>query len=438
MPNLKGRLRRWKGLWYLYQQKREENKDSRIFAWEGLLAAMVLNLGTAFTSMYGTRLGANSTEIGLLASLPQLLAMFFLIPGTLLAGRSRHTRRFVEIYALLTGIFYGLAFLAPVVKSIAILLLILASSMGNAFLNLYNSTWQSYFSNTIELDKRNRYYSERTTVTFVAATLVLLLSGLVLGSTQDPEKRLLLYQLCYLLTLVLGVIQYFVIRRMPTAEVSPSGTRVKDLVEAAKKLFGDKNFRRFYAIIILFHAGWYYGWTLFFLNEVHYVGADESWIGYIFVTQNIVQILTMRYWTRVSEHKGPEKALIAGMIGLVTNPFLSAVASYLPEGLKLPGLLLLNLIMAASFGGWQLALLQCTLKEMPKENSRINLALFNSSVLAANAITQMLSVSVYEALGSDHRAMTISLSISGGLRLIATILYIIHVKQQSKLAKNAA
>lgn len=143
---LKKKIRRWQGLLLLWSERRKDNADLAIFAYEGLFQALMLNLATAFTNMYATRLGATATEIGLISSGPQFFAMLLLIPASLLASRSENSRRPVEISALLTGAFYGLAASAPFMGPAAIPVLILFISLGNALQNVYNSVWQNYFS----------------------------------------------------------------------------------------------------------------------------------------------------------------------------------------------------------------------------------------------------------------------------------------------------
>lgn len=416
---------------YLHaREARAQDPDLSLFMWEGLLSAMVLNLATGFTSMYATRLGANATQIGLLASFPQLLAMLVLIPGMMLAGRAANSRSPVALAALATGIFYGLGLFAPMGSVLSIAILILATALGNAALNLYTSTWQSYFSAAVRVSARNRVYSARTTATFVAATLVTLIAGLILGKASSDSQRLLLYQICYFLALVSGLVQFGILQKLPSSQGRKSGTTFSDLLATAKKLLSDRKFMSFYLIIGLFHLGWYMGWPLFFLNQVHYCGADESWISYILVSQNILQVLTMRHWTRYLEKRGPYRTLLFGMAGLVTNPFLSALAGTLSPLWKLPALLLFNLLVAATFGAWQLALLQCLLKELPEEGINISLALFNTSMLAANAIMQMLGVALYNSLGGTQHAVILSLAAAGMIRLAATGMLALKIRKE--------
>lgn len=424
MNKFQRKIHHWHGQYELWRVKREQNADVKVFALEGLAGAIMLNLATGFTSMYATRLGADASQIGLISSLPQLMAMLLLIPGSMLAGRCRDARRPVEITALLTGAFYGLGFFVPLLGGMALPVLMLCISSANALLNLYNSSWQNYFSSAVAVSRRNAVYSGRTRNTFMAAAFVVLAAGLVLGKARDEASRILLYRLCYGLAFGFSIWQWTLLRRSPEGERSPGKTRFSDIAAAARTLLQEKVFRRFAAVILLFHAGWYMGWPLFFLSEVKYCGADEAWLSYVTVSGNLLQVATVKFWSRFVERRGPYYGLIAGMLGLVTNPFLVGLSTYLPQPLRMPGLLILNLVSAACFSAFQISLLQCILREIPQERLNLNLALLNTSILAVNAAMQMLGVSFYRLLGENQGAMMLALCTSGAIRILGTLLFL--------------
>ena len=125
---------------------------SAILAIEGLLAASVGNLATSFTQMFASRMGATDTQIGYISSLPQLLALLVLIPGALLASRIRDRRRPVEFAIMIYGVLFGIAGFSPWIANHQVWFLIGAISLANAPVALYNTTWQSYFSDIVPVE----------------------------------------------------------------------------------------------------------------------------------------------------------------------------------------------------------------------------------------------------------------------------------------------
>lgn len=420
----KKKLRRWQGLALLWFERRKENADLAIFAYEGLFQALMLNLATVFTNMYATRLGATATEIGLISSGPQFFAMLLLIPASLLASRSENSRRPVEISALLTGAFYGLAASAPFMGPAAIPVLILFISLGNALQNVYNSVWQNYFSTAVPVTRRNRAFSFRTSLTFLAAMISVLSAGKVLSLAADDLSRIRLYQICYALAFVAALVQFFLLRRSPEGERSAKNTQFKVLKQAFKQLLANKRFSVFAAIVLFFHAGWYMGWPLFFLTQVHYCGADESWLSLTTVSGSLMQLLTVRKCSSLIERRGSHAGLIVGMLGLCFSPFFCLIAISMPAAVRMPTLLVLNMLVCATFPSFTMSLLHRLLAEIPQEDRNLNLAIFNTGILAVNALMQMSAIWVYQLGGENLVGMIIAQLICGTLRVSGTLLYI--------------
>ena len=420
----KKKLRRWQGLALLWFERRKENADLAIFAYEGLFQALMLNLATVFTNMYATRLGATATEIGLISSGPQFFAMLLLIPASLLASRSENSRRPVEISALLTGAFYGLAASAPFMGPAAIPVLILFISLGNALQNVYNSVWQNYFSTAVPVTRRNRAFSFRTSLTFLAAMISVLSAGKVLSLAADDLSRIRLYQICYALAFVAALVQFFLLRRSPEGERSAKNTQFKVLKQAFRQLLANKRFSVFAAIVLFFHAGWYMGWPLFFLTQVHYCGADESWLSLTTVSGSLMQLLTVRKCSSLIERRGSHTGLIVGMLGLCFSPFFCLIAISMPAAVRMPTLLVLNMLVCATFPSFTMSLLHRLLAEIPQEDRNLNLAIFNTGILAVNALMQMSAIWVYQLGGENLVGMIIAQLICGTLRVSGTLLYI--------------
>lgn len=420
----KKKLRRWQGLALLWFERRKENADLAIFAYEGLFQALMLNLATVFTNMYATRLGATATEIGLISSGPQFFAMLLLIPASLLASRSENSRRPVEISALLTGAFYGLAASAPFMGPAAIPVLILFISLGNALQNVYNSVWQNYFSTAVPVTRRNRAFSFRTSLTFLAAMISVLSAGKVLSLAADDLSRIRLYQICYALAFVAALVQFFLLRHSPEGERSAKNTQFKVLKQAFRQLLANKRFSVFAAIVLFFHAGWYMGWPLFFLTQVHYCGADESWLSLTTVSGSLMQLLTVRKCSSLIERRGSHAGLIVGMLGLCFSPFFCLIAISMPAAVRMPTLLVLNMLVCATFPSFTMSLLHRLLAEIPQEDRNLNLAIFNTGILAVNALMQMSAIWVYQLGGENLIGMIIAQLICGTLRVSGTLLYI--------------
>jgi len=402
----------------------DNNGAAATIALEGLLAAIVANLATAYTAMFASRMGASSTQIGLVSSLPQLFALAALLPGALLFSRLRDHRRPVEIALIMAGLFYGIAGFAPYFNNnLRVWFLIGMVALANAPIALYNATWQNYFSNVIPPAGRNAAYTLRTSMTFVAGVIIVQLAGIILGSATSDLVRIRIYQICYWLAFLISVLQYLVLRRAPQDHTAQPATGWRDLLSALKESVRSRPFRTFCLISLVMHSGWYLAWPLFFLTQVNFLGANEAWLSYIAVPGNILIWLTVRPWSRFIEKHGIRFTLVIGCFGLAINPLLTAASAYLPAGWGLPALLIFNLLNGLTFSAFQLTVLQCLLEVVPPRYKALNLSFYTTLLLLANTLMPMIGVQIFNALGADLRAMTLAMAVSTVVRLAGTILF---------------
>jgi hypothetical protein len=404
----------------------EQDNGTRLAAQisvEGLLAAIVLNLATVFTAMFATRLGADSSQIGLLASLPQWAGLAILIPGTILAGRFHHSRRPVETSLLATGFLYGLAGLAPYMGEYRIWYLMAMVALANAPMSLYNTTWQNYFSDVVPVNNRNSLYTLRTSMTFAAGIIIVQVTGLLLNQAASETARIHLYQGCYFLAFAFSILQWLVIRQSPDIVTEDNHIRLRQVKNAVKDIVNNRRFLVFIGISFLFHIGWYMAWPLFLLLQVNYMGANEAWLSYVLVSASLLQWATVRHWGRFIEKHGVRLTIVIGAAGLTVNPLFAMLSSYLPTDWRMPGMLVFNLVNAATFSAFQLSLLQCLLEVLPRKNKQLNLSFYTALLIFSNALMQWFGVVFYVRLGDSHSAMTISLVTSSLIRLVGTLLF---------------
>ena len=408
---------------------REKDSGARLvtqISVEGLISAIVINLA-GYTTMFASRLGANEHQIGLIASLPQFFALIALIPGALLTGRMKDRRKPVEIGLLLTGIFFGLTGFSPLLGDLRVWFLIGMISLASAPLALYNATWQNYFSDIVPVSQRNSFYTLRTSMTYFACIVVVQAVGLILGHAASDSQRIWLYQCFYWLAFIFSLLQLVVLRQSPRDLADhPESTSWKDLRLAIRELVRCSKFMKFFGISLIVHAGWYMAWPTFFIAQVTYMRADESWLGYLTVSASLLQWLSVKPWGKYVERHGTRKALAIGSIGLALNPLFTVFCIYLPVHLQLPVLLALGLLNACTFGAFQISILQCLLEVIPVRFRALNLSVYSSALLAANAVMPMFAVWIYSAFGTNLMALTLSMGTATTIRLIGAILFLIR------------
>ncbi len=401
-----------------------------LLAWEGLLATLVLQLGTAYTSMFASRMGASKAQIGTLASLPSLVALFVLLPGALASERMRNRRRMVVLSVLALGACYFLASLSPIAGPARVLFLIACISVASGPLALYNVSWQAYFSDILPSDARNRAYATRTRMVFFIGIVAVLGVGLALARfPRSDGDRILMYQGMFFLAALLVVPQWRILSRLPSVDRNPPPPRESaghTLSRSLRVIAAHRGFLWFLGASFFFHMAWQMSWPLFFLTQVVYLGSDESWLSLVSVSASLVQWMTVGFWSRFIERHGVRMTLWIGALGLAFNPLACSIAMRIPGPAALPSYLLLNLVNSLTFSAFQLAILLCLLEVIPEEGKTVNLSIYSLFTTLSNAVMPMVGVGIYRALGNDRFAMMAAMEISAGLRFLGALLFLLR------------
>ncbi len=396
-----------------------ENRS--LLAREGLAAAVVANLATAFASMFATRLGASDFQIGLMSSLPPLFGLAVLIPGALATDRMHNKRRMVEISILLLAACYLAVGLTPFLGASRVWAMVVLFALSNAPLSLYTTSWQAYFSDVVAPDLRNSYYARRTRLTFLSGAVIVLVTGLLLAYLPRTDgDRIHLYQLFFTIAFLASFLQIQLIRRVRGGDSqTPVAARLHRFGSAVRSLVRSRLFTGFAALSLLLYFSWQMAWPLFFLTQVRYLGADEAWISWIAVLSSLLNMATTGYWSRFIDRHGIRLTLVIGILGVATTPFVYLFSTYLPAGIALPALFAMTTLIGLTFPAFQLAIFQCLLEVVGEEDKTLRIAIFSSLTLVTNILAPLFGVWMYESLGSNRWAMSMTMGLSSLLRFAA-------------------
>ncbi len=404
------------------------DRNRTLIGLEGLAAAVVLNLATGFASMYAARMGASDYQIGLLQSLPPLFGLVVMIPGALATDRMRDKRRMAEISILATAVLFLGVGLTPFLGAASVGSMIALFALTNAPLALYNTSWQAWFSDVVPPALRNDTYAHRTKLTYLVGAIVLLGTGLLLAYAPGSDgDRIRLYQVFYGLAFLVSFVQLRFLRGVRTPPPhDPDAAGAFRLRASIAALLRNRAFLGFAGLALVFYVGWQFSWPLFFIAQVRYLGADEAWLSWISVSTSLLNLATTGYWSRFIDRHGVRATLVVGMVGLGTNPLIYAVATLLPSGVALPFLFALNAIVGLTFSAYQLSLLQCLLEVVGEKDKTFRIGVFSSLTLLSNILSPMAGVWLYAALGSDQRAIILTMGISTVLRFVGAGLFLLR------------
>ena len=387
------------------------------------------NAGAQFLSVFLTRLGATSTQVGLLTSMPAFTGLLIAIP----VGRFLQTRRkiipwfsgsrllIISSYAL-TGI---VPFIVPEEWIVpAILLIWMLVTIPQIVLNV---TFSVVMNAVAGPNRRYDLMSRRWSILGLTTAIVVTIIGQVLVRLDFPIN----YQIVFLSVSLGGLFSFYFSSRIqiPDLETLPTksdGAARSGIIEYWSLLkqypdFLSISFKRF-----VYFFGFTLAVPLFPLYYVRSVGAPDSWIGFINTAQTAVLLVGYYFWTRQSKVRGNRFVLLWTTFGLALYPALMASTEQLQVIVILAG-------MAGIFqAGIDLVFFDELMKTVPVEYSATFVSFAQGLQYAAALVAPLLGTYLADQIGIEG-----ALIISSGVRLLGFILFAVGKKQSQAVNNNA-
>ncbi len=394
---------------------------AKIFAAEGVLFTLIITICNNNNNLFGARLGANSYQLGLMASLPPIVGLIFLFPFAIITDRLRNKRNMVIIAALGLGVTYAMVGSVAFLNTNRIIPLIIMLIIVNFPMTLYNSSWQAFFSDVVRPEDRNEVYAHRTRMNTAVGIFFPLLFGAILTAATGTGK-IAVHQAYYFLAIPFSLGQMFLLRKVHS-DVDYASPKLKLTVlgQTAKSLFKRRHFRGFLAVTLLVYIGWQMDWSLYFQAQLNYLHLNESQMSLIVVLCAITQFIMLGFWSRLAASKGVRFVFIIGAGGFAFCCLSVVISLMLPPPFNVWVYYIFQSTGSAAFSAFQLSTLLCLLEVIPSQNKTFSIAIYNTFILLSNIIMPYLGVVIYNAFGGDRTAMIITMIIIAATRIIATI-----------------
>ncbi|GEM_PF-579187 len=408
------------------QTMRGDSRLARLFAIEGVLYSIIITMCHNNNNLYASRLGATSRELGLIASLPPLVGLACLIPFAIITDRMKNKRNMVIFATLLLGSMYVIVGSIAFWAGNAVWVLILMLVMVNFPMSLYNSSWQSFFSDVAMPDQRNNIYAHRTRMNTAVGIVFPLIFGGILTLVSGSGK-ILVHQVYYFLALPLAFGQVMLLKRVPYSGAGDIPQySLKDFFITTRTLFTNRSFLGFLVVALLVYAGWQMDWSIYFQAQFYYLKLNELQLSLIAVLCAGTQFIMLGTWSRLGATKGVKFVFFIGAAGFAFCCLSMFFALLMP--LK-PGVwtyFIFQSIGSSAFSAFQFSLLLCLLEVIPPINKTLSIALYSSLILVSNIIMPYLGVFIYNVLGENREAMTAAIGVVAVVRIVAATLAFIR------------
>jgi MFS family permease len=301
-------------LWRVLRTRPGNNAEHNIrMLFLELPPAAVLSAAAAFNAPFALRLGATNEEIGLLSSIPALLAILVLIPSGQILGRRARRMPLVNWSLFIHRMVFLLVALAPLVPGIphgtAVIWLLIASAPPAHF---FGVGWNSMLADVLPENRRARVFAVRSILNGLTVTVGIYLFGVWLDHVAFPIN----YQVMYMLGWAFSMLSmYYIIRmRVPDSDVPPPAPRQSSSMHALRLYVRDlraahPDFLRITANTFLTNITMWMIGPLYILFYVRQLGATEGWIGLNGTLANLTPILGHYLWQRLVWRWGEKNLL---------------------------------------------------------------------------------------------------------------------------------
>jgi MFS family permease len=380
------------------------NENEKLSIYNGLASTAATNMVNGYIPLFAIGvLGATNQQIGLIVSLPSIIGMLALIPGAIWLNRVQSKKNFAVISTLLTRLLFSLILFVPFLGSPyaawALVILIALLNFPGALSGL---SWQSMIGELVPEKRRGEFFSSRNRYNTIAAMAVTFGTGVFLQ--QFNKDNAFPYQLLFIAAFLFAVFEIYYLFKHKEPE-RPKNEKVTE--EKSKKLslavYKHKPFLAFVISALLFGFSAQMAWSLFSIYQIKEANATALWLSLFSVTNQLAQIISMKWWANAADRRGNNFVLFIAAAGMATAPALTMLST------NLLYLTLINLWIGLFVSGTNLLLFNQLLKASPETDRTNYIANYNFLLSIVGFIAPQMGVMLLNGFGMNAAMNLIAL-----------------------------
>ncbi len=291
---------------------------------DGKSQASMLGFGESYLGAFGIFLKATTLQVGLLATLPQLLGSVMQWAGAINMDRLRSRRKAVSVGAYIQGLtFIPMAFLPFLFNqgNLAIPFLLLLLMVYHGANGAVIPAWNSLIGDLVPNRTRGRFFGQRNMLTGLSTFIGIVLGGLTLDYFNRQGMGGTGYFIIFLAAFIARSNSVRWLMRYDDPDFSISQDQVFSFRQFIKRS-PYSNFAKFVFFVGIINLGVAFSspyFALYMLRDLQF-----TYIEFTIVTavSTVTQFLTFRYWGNLSDRFGNKKILNLCGWGIAIVPIL--------------------------------------------------------------------------------------------------------------------
>ncbi|MEH7129866.1 MFS transporter [Neobacillus drentensis] len=398
--------------------------NEKVSIYHGMVSTIAVNLASNFFPIFAISiLGASNYQVGLISSLPPLVALIMTIPAAILLNRLEQQKKTVAMSVLWARILFallaGVLFIGSAYQAWAFLIIIAVMNVPGTISNI---GWQTLISGMIKEDRRGAFFSDRNRLLTIVGMITTLIIGIIMKNQTDNA---IAYQVLFLIAFLFGLLEvFFLMKHKETVQTKTTKQQKNSSMDWS--IFKDNGYKWFLITALCFNFSWQMAWGLFNIYNVRYAHATILWISIFSVANQLVQIFTFPLWKKWADQKSTTLVLVWVAVGMATAPFLTVLSTNL--------IYLTFVSMTSGFfvSGTMLLLFNLLLEQSPQEKRTYCITTYNVLLSFVAFIAPQIGIWLLEVTGMQKSMGIISI-----LRFISAIVFFIMYVRFMKNRKPA-
>ena len=399
--------------------------NEKISIYHGMASTIALNFSSNFFPIFAiTILGATNYQVGLISSLPPLVALIMTIPAAILLNRAHAQKKLVAMSVLLARLMFILIVTLVYTPSgpfqaWAFLVIIAVMNIPNTVANI---GWQTLISGMITDSRRGEFFSDRNRLLTVVGLISTLLIGLLM---KDASSSVTAYQILFSLAFGFGLVEVFLLLKHDEEPAKSEGPIIKKkLMEWS--IFRHSGYVWFLVAALFFNFAWQMAWGIFNIYHVRVVGVTIFWISMFSVGNMLMQILTFPLWKKWADKSSNMRVFVWAALGMASTPFLTVLST---------NLYYLTLVQTTSgffLSGVVLLLFNLLLEQSPASSRTYCITTYNVLLAFIAFVAPQIGIWMLNAWGVE-----MAMYLDSGLRLLSAALFFVVYVRYSRLNKDS-
>ncbi|MBT2696220.1 MFS transporter [Bacillus sp. ISL-40] len=404
--------------------------NEKVSIYHGMVSTIAVNLASNFFPIFAISiLGASNYQVGLISSLPPLVALIMTIPAAFMLNRLEQQKKTVAMSVLWARILFvllaGVLFIRSDYQAWAFLIIVALMNVPGTISNI---GWQTLISGMIKEDRRGAFFSDRNRLLTIVGMITTLIIGIVM---KNQTNHAVAYQLLFLMAFLFGLLEvFFLMRHKETVQPKTNKNKEQEQKNSSMdwSIFKDNGYKWFLITALCFNFSWQMTWGLFNIYNVKYAHATILWISIFSVANQLVQIFSFPLWKRWAEQKSNTLMLVWVAAGMATAPFLTVLST------NLIYLTFVSMTSGFFLSGTMLLLFNLLLEQSPKDKRTYCITTYNVLLSFVAFIAPQIGIWLLEVTGIQKSMNIISI-----LRFISAIVFFlmyVRFMKNKKLADN--